>query len=235
MTPQKIRCTVTKIIDHGEHVYSLCLTPERHLPRFLPSQFLHLALDEYFPGDFWPDSRVFSIASSPMDPVLKITYAVKGVFTSRMEAELELDRHVWIKMPFGEFQIANDTPVCLLAGGTGMTAFTAFIAGLQNEYPHPVYVFYGVRSETLLIYRDLLKEMGSVCPNFHFWCLTEEKSSLPEDLMGRIDLEKVWEKLPDPLKLNYYLSGPPIMLSTLTAGLREKNILPDHIHTDAWE
>ena len=64
MTPQKIRCTLTRLLDHGDHVYSLFLTPDRRLPRFLPGQFLHLALDEYQLGDFWPDSRVFSIASS---------------------------------------------------------------------------------------------------------------------------------------------------------------------------
>jgi ferredoxin-NADP reductase len=235
MTPQKIRCTVTAIDDHGDHVYSLYLSAERPLPRFLPGQFLHLALDEYRPGDFWPDSRVFSIASSPGDPRLRITYAVKGAFTARMETELCPERKVWVKMPYGEFVIPSHTPICLLAGGTGITAFTAFIAGLQTTYPHPVYLFYGARCESLLIYRDTLNEMQSICPNFHFWCLTEEKSSLPEDLMGRINLENIWKKLPDPSHLDYFLSGPPLMLTALTEGLRGKAISPDHIHTDAWE
>lgn len=235
MTPQKIRCTLTQIIDHGDHVYSLFLSPERRLPRFLPGQFLHLALDEYQPGDFWPDSRVFSIASSPLDPILRITYAVKGAFTARMEAELTLDRQVWVKMPFGEFMISNDSPICLLAGGTGITAFTAFLTGLQAPYPYPVYLFYGARSQDLLIYRHQLNAVRILCPNFHFWCLTEQKSSLADDRVGRIDLETVWEKCPHTSNLNYYLSGPPLMLSTLTAGLQAKNIPSDQIHTDAWE
>ncbi len=50
---------------------------------------MHLALDRYDPGGFWPDSRVFSIASSPVERQrLTITYAVKGAFTTRMEREL---------------------------------------------------------------------------------------------------------------------------------------------------
>ena len=32
---------------------------------FKPGQFLHLALDAFEPGGFWPESRVFSIASAP--------------------------------------------------------------------------------------------------------------------------------------------------------------------------
>ena len=37
--------------------------PNGRAPRFRPGQFLHLALDAYDPSGFWPDSRVFSIAS----------------------------------------------------------------------------------------------------------------------------------------------------------------------------
>jgi len=63
-TPQKLRCRIQKITDHGDHVYTADLSPERPLPRFKPGQFLHLTLDDYDPSGFWPESRVFSIASS---------------------------------------------------------------------------------------------------------------------------------------------------------------------------
>ena len=64
-TPQKLRCLINKITDHGGHVYTVDLAPERPVPRFKPGQFLHLTLDDYDPSGFWPESRVFSIASSP--------------------------------------------------------------------------------------------------------------------------------------------------------------------------
>src|SRR5512137_1921961 len=107
--PQKLRCEVSEVIDHGERVYSVLLAPEKPAPRFLPGQFLHLALDPFRPGDFWPDSRVFSIANSPAErDRLRITYAVKGAFTARMEAELAAGREAWVKLPYGEFTIAGD-------------------------------------------------------------------------------------------------------------------------------
>ena len=62
---RKIACAVAKVTDHGERVYTVELETATPVPRFTPGQFLHLALDDYEPGGFWPESRVFSIASSP--------------------------------------------------------------------------------------------------------------------------------------------------------------------------
>jgi NAD(P)H-flavin reductase len=82
---RKIPCVVRAVTDHGEHVYTVELEPSMAVPRFKPGQFLHLALDACEPGGFWPESRVFSIASSPRErDRLAITYAVKGAFTARM-------------------------------------------------------------------------------------------------------------------------------------------------------
>src|SRR5699024_1464423 len=118
----------------GERVYTLVLRPERRVPRFRAGQFLHLALDRYDPTGFWPESRVFSIASPPdgRDEV-RITYAVKGGFTSRMEAEAVEGREVWIKLPYGDFVVDAAADVALFAVGTGVTAFTAFLEGLPPD------------------------------------------------------------------------------------------------------
>ena len=99
------------------------------VPRFTPGQFLHLALDPYDADGFWPDSRVFSIASSPVARTnLSITYAVKGAFTTRMERELIVGAVVWVKLPYGEFVIDQSRDAVLFAGGTGVTAFTELIS-----------------------------------------------------------------------------------------------------------
>jgi ferredoxin-NADP reductase len=233
--PQKLRCQVTDILDHGERVYSIFLKSENPAPRFLPGQFLHLALDEYNPGDFWPDSRSFSIASAPAERQhLRITYAVKGQFTGRMEAELRLGRELWVKMPYGEFVVNAENDVCLLAGGTGVTAFTAFLAGLSEEHPHHVYLFYGARLPNLLIYLPLIETAAAKCPNLQSYFLAEEGEAIGW-FSGRINLDQIWQALPDPQAVIYYLSGPPIMLKTLSAALAERRISTTRILTDAWE
>ena len=123
------------------------------VPRFKPGQFLHLALDAYQPGGFWPESRVFSIASSPRErDRLAITYAVKGAFTARMERELAEGRGVWVKLPYGEFVIDQSRDAVLFAGGTGVTAFTAFLQSLETGRAPRVLLFYGARTPDLFVY-----------------------------------------------------------------------------------
>jgi ferredoxin-NADP reductase len=234
--PQKLRCEVEEVISHGEQVYSLILRPERLVMRFIPGQFLHLTLDDYQPGDFWPDSRVFSIASAPAErDHLRITYAVKGNFTSRMEAELHPGRTVWVKLPYGDFIVTPESDVCILAGGTGITAFTAFISGLGPDYPHQVTLFYGARRPDLLIYRSLVEAVTQRCPSLQAHFLAEENYTGTDCLPGRIETGRVWEFLLAPLQVHYYLSGPPEMLHALAAELRERDVPAGQIHIDAWE
>ncbi len=233
--PQKLRCRVTEILDHGERVYSLFLEPESPAPRFRPGQFLHLALDQYIPGDFWPDSRPFSIASSPTErQCLRITYAVKGQFTGRMEAELQPGGEVWVKMPYGEFIVNSGEDVCLLAGGTGVTAFTAFLAGLPADNPYRVYLYYGARHPDLLIYRSLVEAASTSCPSLQPVFLVEESSS-PGCLTSRLEAEIIWQTLPAPLSVTYYLSGPPGMLKVLSTDLVAHGVPAAQVCMDAWE
>ena len=116
--PRKIRCTVERIIDHGGRVYSLDLAPASPVPPFRPGQFLHLTVDDYDPSGFWPESRVFSIASSSRDPRrIRICYSVKGRYTTRMEQMLKVGGEAWIKLPYGEFFIDDATDAVLWRAG----------------------------------------------------------------------------------------------------------------------
>src|SRR5580765_6484920 len=130
--PRKMRCRVDAITDHGERVYTVELAPEKPAPTFSPGQFLHLTVDAYDPSSFWPESRVFSIASSPQDRGrLRICYSVKGRYTTRMEQTLRVGGEIWIKLPYGNFIIDRAADSVLLAGGTGISAFTAFLEALD--------------------------------------------------------------------------------------------------------
>ncbi len=234
--PQELLCLVTKILDHGEQIYSVLLRPESPAPRFRPGQFLYLALDTYTRGDPWPDSRAFSIASAPAErQSLRITYAVKGEFTGRMEAELRAGSRVWIKMPFGDFTIRTDQEVCLLAGGTGVTAFTAFLAGLNATTRQRVHLLYGARRPDLLIYRPLVETARERCPGLHAQYFAEQDFEGTDCLPGRIEVETVWKSVPEPPTLTYYLAGPTEMIQTLTTGLKQRGVRSGQIIADAWE
>jgi ferredoxin-NADP reductase len=241
---QKLACVVERITDHGERVYTLDLRPERPAPRFRPGQFLHLALDPYDPSGFWPESRVFSIASSPADRgSLRITYAVHGRFTERMASEIEEGGRVWIKMPYGDFVIDSPGDVALFAGGTGVSAFTAFLETLSPAADGRTHVLgYGARTAPLLIYKDVVDRCAARVPSLDVTFFVESgpiPSSRIGDparwLPGRVSVDALWTQLPRPPETDFYISGPPAMLTAIAADLRARRIAPEAIHIDAWE
>jgi ferredoxin-NADP reductase len=241
---QKLDCVVERIVAHGERVYTVALRPERQLPRFRAGQFLHLALDPYDPSGFWPESRVFSIASPPArrDSV-RITYAVHGPFTARMERDLVAGRHVWIKLPYGDFVIDGGADVVLFAGGTGITAFTAFLEDLTPEMPCSVTLAYGARTTSLLIYRDVVERCAERLPALAVYYWVEQvgggeppvSGDRSHALVGRLSVDAIWPRLNRPLDATYYLAGPPPMLQSIGRDLRARDISPEAIRIDAWE
>jgi ferredoxin-NADP reductase len=226
---RRIDCEVNALQAHGEHVYTVTMKPSASLPRFKPGQFLHLALDEYRPGGFWPESRVFSIASSPLErDRLAITYAVKGAFTQRMERELAVGHRVWVKLPYGEFVVDPHTDAVLFAGGTGVTAFTAFLQSLQPADESRVLLCYGARTPDLFVYGNLAEECAGNVPALDYRLFCEQSD-------GRLDVARVWELVSQLAEPVFYLSGPPQMLAALTAQLLDRGVRPEAIRTDAWE
>jgi ferredoxin-NADP reductase len=226
---RKIPCVVRAVTDHGEHVYTVELEPSLAVPQFKPGQFLHLALDKPQLGGFWPESRVFSIASSPAErDRLSITYAVKGAFTTRMERELAPHGSAWVKLPYGEFVVDSTRDAVLFAGGTGVTAFTAFLQSLQPASAQRVALFYGARKRDLFVYGALAQARARAVPSLRCNLVCEATD-------GRLQADAAWpavETLHDPV---FYLSGPPPMLAALTAQLRGHEIPGEDVRTDAWE
>lgn len=226
---RKIRCTILRVVDHGERVYSVELKPSAPVPRFLPGQFLHLALDPYEPGGFWPESRVFSIASSPDErDRLLITFAVKGAFTTRMERELHPGGDVWVKFPYGEFVVDTARDAVMFAGGTGVTAFTSFLQSLPSDHAGRVQLFYGARTADLFVYGELVEACARTVPSLR--C-----SLVCEETQGRLEVGAAWpviEALRDPL---FYLSGPPPMLAALGLQLQAHGVSNENIRIDAWD
>jgi ferredoxin-NADP reductase len=234
---QKLRCVVERVVAHGERVYSLTLRLERPAPRFRAGQFLHLALDPYDPSGFWPESRVFSIASPPSArEAVRITYAVHGRFTERMEREATEGRQLWIKMPYGDFVIDSRADVVLFAGGTGVTAFTAFLEGVQTLPGQAIVLAYGARTADLLIYRDVVDRSARRLPALDVVYFVEQTASADREYRhGRVSVEAVWPRLRSPLDASFYISGPPAMLRAIGDDLRARKVASEAIHIDAWE
>jgi ferredoxin-NADP reductase len=157
-----------------------------------------------------------------------------------MEKELVEGNSVWIKLPYGDFVIDNTEKVVLIAGGTGITAFSAFIEGLKPESNQNVYLFYGARNESLLVYKEMLAKVAKAVPNFHLQYFVESAPQrtaingfLP--VIGKLDIQRIMGKIENPMTAVYFLSGPPLMLSRFSNDLNSLGISTKQIRIDAWE
>lgn len=244
--PIKIQATVSKIVAHDKSVFTVFFKTKKRVPRFKSGQFLHLALDNFNPSDgFWPESRVFSIASNPRPNELAIVYSVKGKYTTRMSEELRVDREVWLKLPYGDFIISKNTEleqdVVLIAGGTGISPYLSF---LEDELNKPsgrkISLIYGLRKKEHFLFKSLIDECIKRLPDFYIRLFLEsynndngfQKIDIRNDIINISQIIDVGSQLVDPV---YFLSGPPLMIEKFKKGLSDRDVDVNKIRIDEWE
>ena len=238
-TPIKTPATVVEVVQHSGDLWTFTLKPARRVPAFAPGQFLHLALDRFESGSHWPDSRVFSIASSPKEREhLRITISRQGHFTARMFTELRVGSAVWLKLPYGDFVPSSNAPgrIVMLAGGSGITPFMSYIEWAVTEQPAAtIDLHYGARSADLLIYRAALERCSAQSlRDLRVRYYVEQPSAEPGVVHGRLSAEQAWSWLDAPHTCRFYLSGPKIMIDTLRANLVQLGADSSAVLSDDW-
>ena len=243
--PVHFQATVEQVTRHTADVASYRLRAAKRLPRFAPGQFIHLTIDPYDPGSFWPESRVFSVANAVADrQTLVLTISRQGAYTSRILDHLQPGSLVWGKGPYGEFTIDGrhgHHRTILIAGGTGITPFGAFMEAALDQGALPVaevQLHYGARTPELLIYRELTDRCAAALPGFQVHYYAEQPGSQydPNVQTGLIRLDQIMGASPEALQTAYYLSGPKAMIDALRDQMMTAHGLPsDQIFIDAWE
>ena len=242
--PVRFEATVEQLIRHTPDVVTLHLHANRRLPRFTPGQFVHLTVDEFDPASFWPESRVFSVANSVADRrSVKLTISLQGEYTRRIIEDLQVGDSVWGKGPYGEFVLNSShgyRRAVLIAGGTGITPFGAFMDAALTDGRLPVeaaILYYGAQTEGLLLYRELCDQCARKVPRFKVRYFSESQPEVvSEDVHhGRLDIASIYAEQPDISQTAFFLSGPKSMIEAFQAYLRSEGLGPEQILVDAWE
>lgn len=225
---KKYRSKVTSIIQHNTNVFTVVFEAEdRKKYKYKPGQFLHLAIDHYEPSAPWPESRCFSIQTSPKEKNLAITYSVKGAFTKRMSKELKVGKPVVLKLPYGElFSHHNSSKKSVfIAGGTGITPFLSLFNDTSfSEFKSPI-LFYGIKCFEQHYFHSHLSKAIKINSSFVVEIVSEKEK-------GFIDIDEIFEKNDNT---NYYISGPPQMIKSFRNQLIDRGIAQKDILTDDWE
>lgn len=243
--PIRFPATVEAVQRHAPDVASFRLRAHKRLPRFTPGQFVHLTLEPFDPAGFWPESRVFSVANAVADRrTLALTISRQGAYTTRILAQLQPGDEVWAKGPYGDFTIDGHgcDHAVLIAGGTGVTPFCAFMdaALAAGRLPLPsAELHYAARTPALLVHRQLAERCAEQLPGFGLHCYAEQPAQADADpalTPGRIDIAAVVSALREPDAAAFYLSGPKAMITAFQHTLIKDHRIPaSRVLIDAWE
>lgn len=229
MIVKKYKAAIVKIESVIDGVYTVTFSSNGRKFQYAPGQFLHIAIESEYDGSGqWPDSRCFSMQTSPEEEYLKITYAVKGDFTEKMEEVLKEGGEVWLKLPYGElFELGHDTTnTVFISGGTGITPYLSlFNDSSFGSYEKPV-LYAGYRTKNFNIYESELDKATKINPEFKI-------NNLYEDRDGMLNIENIYRQ--NGNTASYFISGPPVMIKLFKQRLLSFGVSKSNIYTDEWE
>ncbi len=242
-------------VDEAEDIVSFYLRPHdgRAVPEFLPGQFLTFRLHHEAGGE--PTVRCYSLSRAhARDRDYRITIkrlaapegaapgTPGGKASSWFHHRIAEGSVVEVAPPAGRFtlDLAGGRAVVFIAAGIGITPFLPMVEQLAEREPdREAWLFHGARNRKQQMGADLL-QCCAENPRFHFiscYSRPAEPDLLPE---GSGDRERGWVT-PDLLRrrlpssnYEFYVCGPPPMMTAVTQGLRDWGVPPGSIHTEAF-
>lgn len=213
-------------------VREFILEPEKYR-RYESGQFLQLSLENVTASEFWPESRVFSIANSydKSNPYMRIIVKKNGLYTSRMFDELIVGSSCTIKYSFGDMILpyeADDKKIVMIAGGLGITPFLGISQEIRKRDIKNVKFLYSVKSvEEAFFLSEIESDLNH--ENISVFC-TEKANS--KHFNRKIEIQDIVSDVSDLDKTLFYVCGPKGFIENYTSELMAINA--KNIYIDKW-
>jgi len=149
---------------------------------------------------------------------------------------------VMVSGPYGEFFLKDtDREIVFIGGGAGMAPMRSHIFDLFHTHKtkRKVSFWYGARSKREIFYEEEFHAIEKEFDNFS--CNIALSEPLPEDnwtgytgFIHQVLLDQYLDKHNDPTEIEYYLCGPPMMLSAVNKMLYDLGVEQDMIAFDEF-
>jgi ferredoxin-NADP reductase len=206
----------------------------KDFPPFLAGQFLSLQI-----GDDPKTLRSYSIASSAHNPKT-ITVGIKqlkdGVGSGWFHGRKVGDT-VKSFPPSGHFTDSGlkDEPRVFVAGGIGITPFLSMIrTALESGAPHPITLFYGMRSTADLAFHGYLALMAERHPRFRYHPILSDKDAGWSGATGFVTSQLIHTHLADSKTAHFFFCGPAVMTDKLMADLLKSGVGEERLHSEMF-
>ena len=243
---------IARKVQEGGYICSFYLRPhdKKPLPSFLPGQYLTFQL--HIAGNK-PTIRCYSLSDAPNPEYFRVSIKqtppprdptkanLAASVSNYFHGTLKEGDIVDVKAPSGAFflDVTHHTPIVLIGGGVGLTPVLSMLNTLvATDSRREIWFFYGVRNRDEHVMRDHLNEIARDHPNVHIQvCYSDptDKCRPGEDYHQgeRVSVELFKKVLPSN-NYDYYLCGPPPMMSSLFEGLSEWGVPEANIHFEAF-
>ncbi len=147
---------------------------------------------------------------------------------------------VMISGPYGEFYAKEtEREMCFIGGGAGMAPMRSHIFDQLKRIKsnRKMTFWYGARSKREMFYDEEFKELERANSNFSYNVALSDPQ--PEDnwdsyvgFIHKVLLDEYLNKHEDPTEIEYYICGPPMMLTAMRDMLHDIGVEPDMVAYD---
>lgn len=234
----RYRYVVSSVQTLGQNITEIVLSPEekvlRHIPapeekvlRYIPGQFAMLSLiNANVVGE---EEHPFTISSARENGDIRFSIRGLGDFTTSL-ANLSVGTQARIEGPFGEFSYKYGSQSQVwVAGGIGVTPFASMAEYLltQEVIEYTIDFYYSVRTKADAVYEDLFNAVAKKHSSFVFHLI-------PSDTSGFVTVDGIMKDISDAQIRSYFVCGPPPMMDTLIANLRNQGVKSKLIHSERF-
>ena len=149
---------------------------------------------------------------------------------------------VTISGPYGEFFIKEtDREMVYIGGGAGMAPMRSHLFHLFQTLKtgRKVSFWYGARSLREMFYDDHFKDLADQFPNFNYQvalsdAMEEDNWKGSTGFIHQVLHDEYLSKHEDPTEVEYYMCGPPPMISAVEGMLDSLGVEPEMIAYDSF-
>ncbi len=230
-------CRVRQIDRLAKDVIRLFLVlPKNREFNFIAGQYIDILLKD-------GQRRSFSLANLPQHAKehgleLHIRNVVDGHFTPRVFDSMKERDLLRFEGPFGSYVLQSeaDTPIIMIAGGTGFSPIKGLIENAMERNPDQnIHLFWGARDEQDLYLDDLVRQWLDSRPSLKYTPVLSESTSASWQGEKGFVHEAVCRAYERFGQFDVYASGPPVMIDCVRNSLQERGMDTKRFYFDSFE
>jgi len=216
---KELNTKIKKIIQRTHNIKSFQLDDTGGVD-FTAGQFMSVFL-----GEGKDLMRYLSISSSPTEKgFIEFTKKITdSKFSKRLDAA-EVGTPMRIKYPMGNFTIREGRKkIAFLSGGIGITPVRSICKYIcDSRLNKEVILLYGNRSSRDIAFKEDFDEIKEECPGFKAVHILSQPEAEWQGKTGHISPDLVTEEIPDYSERQFYICGPPLMVSGVKSILQDE-------------